>query len=81
MAGVPKAVHGEFIRESPVDASPNGAGPGAAGTRITGVALYSSATRALHSATYLMASSYRSTGIWSPSRTKSARSASREPYS
>ena len=28
MAGVPKAVHGAFIRGSPVDARPNGAGPG-----------------------------------------------------
>ena len=27
MAGVPKAVHGEFMRESPVDVSPKGAGP------------------------------------------------------
>jgi hypothetical protein len=40
MAGVPKAVHGEFIRESPVDLSPSGAGPVAAGTKTTDVALY-----------------------------------------
>ena len=44
MAGVPKAVHGRFIRASPVDARPMGAGPVAAGTRITGVDLYSSTT-------------------------------------
>jgi hypothetical protein len=50
IAGVPKAVQGEFILGSPVDARPNGAGPTAAGDKITGVALYSSATRVLHSA-------------------------------
>src|SRR5712664_1096737 len=44
MAGVPKAVHAVFMRESPVDVSPNGAGPVAAGTRMTGVLLYNSAT-------------------------------------
>src|SRR6266853_357759 len=42
IAGVPKAVHGAFILGSPVDARPNGAGPTAAGVRITGVALNSS---------------------------------------
>ena len=52
IAGVPKAVHGAFILGLPVDAKPNGAGPIAAGDKITGVALYSSATRALHSAIY-----------------------------
>ena len=39
MADVPMAVHGAFILGSPVDDKPNGAGPMAAGTRITGVAL------------------------------------------
>ncbi len=39
IAGVPKAVHGAFILGSPVDARPNGAGPVAAGDRITGFAL------------------------------------------
>ena len=39
IAGVPKAVHGEFIRESPVEARPRGAGPVAAGVRMTGVVL------------------------------------------
>src|SRR5262249_54452138 len=39
IAGVPSAVHGLFIRESPVDVNPRGAGPGAAGTSMTGVAL------------------------------------------
>jgi hypothetical protein len=38
-AGVPNAVHGAFIRASPVVARPRGAGPVAAGTRITGVVL------------------------------------------
>ncbi len=38
MAGVPKAVHSAFILVSPVYAKPNGAGPVAAGVRITGVA-------------------------------------------
>jgi len=52
MAGVPSAVHGAFMRESPVDARPAGAGPGAAGTRMIGVALYSSATVDLHSLMY-----------------------------
>jgi len=42
---------------SPVDANPNGAGPVAAGTKIIGVALYISATRAFHSAIYRQASS------------------------
>src|SRR5579864_8089049 len=37
IAGAPKAVHGEFILGSPVDAKPSGAGPVAAGVRITGV--------------------------------------------
>ena len=50
MAGVPRAVHGEFIRESPVDVSPSGAGPVAAGTSTTGVAFYTSAILVLHSA-------------------------------
>jgi len=45
MAGVPNAVHGEFVLPSPVLDSPSGAGPGAAGTRITGVALYISVRR------------------------------------
>ena len=69
IAGVPKAVHGAFILASPVAARPNGAGPVAPGTKITGVALYISATRALQSAIYRLASSYRSTEIWRPSRT------------
>src|SRR5215469_14811295 len=55
IAGVPKAVQGEFILGSPVDAKPKGAGPAAAGDKITGVALYSSAKRALHSAIYRLA--------------------------
>ena len=63
IAGVPKAVYGAFILGLPVDARPNGAGPIAAGDKITGVAFYSSATRALHSAIYRLASSYRSTEI------------------
>ena len=37
IAGVPKVVHGLFILPSPVEVSPTGAGPVAAGTRITGV--------------------------------------------
>jgi hypothetical protein len=57
IAGVPKAVHGAFILGSPVDAKPKGAGPVAAGTKITGVVLYISATRTLDSAIYRMASS------------------------
>src|SRR5882762_551175 len=57
IAGVPRAVHGAFILESPVDDKPSGAGPVAAGTKITGVALYNSATRSLHSAIYRLASS------------------------
>gem|GEM_PF-6177585 len=81
MAGVPKAVHGAFIRGSPVDVNPNGAGPVAAGTKITGVSLNISVIRALDAAISRFASSYRSTGILSPSRTKVATSASREPYS
>src|SRR5262249_26022992 len=64
IAGVPKAVHGAFILGSPVDASPCGAGPVAAGTKITGVVLYISAIRDLHSSMYRLASSYRSTEIW-----------------
>jgi hypothetical protein len=63
IAGVPKAVHGAFILGSPVDARPSGAGPVAAGDRITGVFLYISATRGLHSAIYRLASSYCSTDI------------------
>jgi hypothetical protein len=39
MAGVPKAVQGAFILGSPVEARPSGAGPVAAGVRITGVVL------------------------------------------
>ena len=39
IAGVPNAVHGEFILELPVNAKPSGAGPGAAGTSMTGVVL------------------------------------------
>ena len=42
IAGVPSAVHGVFMLESPVDASPHGAGPVAEGARITGVVLYMS---------------------------------------
>src|SRR5436190_988591 len=80
MAGGPRAVHGEFILASPVDARPNGAGPVAAGTKMTGVALYNSATLALHSAMYLLASPYFASEILRPSRTRSARSSSREPY-
>ena len=57
IAGVPRAVHGAFILGSPVDDKPSGAGPVAAGTKITGVALYISATRSLHSAIYPLASS------------------------
>jgi hypothetical protein len=79
MAGVPKAVHGEFSRESPVDVNPSGAGPIAAGVKITGVALKSSDILVLPSAIYLLASSYRSMGIWRPSRTRFAVSASRSP--
>lgn len=45
IAEVPSEVHGAFIRESPVDVRPRGAGPGAPDTRITGAALYSSVTR------------------------------------
>jgi len=37
IAGTPSAVHGVFMLESPVDASPKGAGPVAEGARITGV--------------------------------------------
>src|SRR4029077_13480680 len=81
IAGDPKAVHGAFILGSPVDARPNGAGPTAAGVRITGVTLKSSETWALHASTYRMVSSYRSTEILSPSRTRSARSPRRAPYS
>jgi hypothetical protein len=47
IAGVPKAVHGAFILGSPVEVRPSGAGPTAAGVRMTGVALNHSATRAL----------------------------------
>jgi hypothetical protein len=50
MAGVPSAVHGRFIREFPVDPRPLGAGPVAAGTRMTGVVLYVSPICALPSA-------------------------------
>jgi len=50
IAGVPNAVHGAFILASPIDAKPNGAGPVAAGTKTTGVALYISVARTLHSA-------------------------------
>ena len=39
IAGVPKAVHGRFILGSPVDEKPSGAGPVAAGIKITGVDL------------------------------------------
>jgi len=63
MAGVPKAVHGAFIRGSPVDVNPNGAGPVAAGTKITGVSSNISVIRALDAAISRFASSYRSTGI------------------
>jgi hypothetical protein len=38
MAGVPSAVYGELSRESPVVVRPSGAGPGAAGVKITGAA-------------------------------------------
>src|SRR5580692_6551444 len=37
MAGVPRDVQGAFILGSPVEARPKGAGPVAAGVRITGV--------------------------------------------
>src|SRR5262249_34614816 len=60
IAGVPNAVHGAFILGSPVDAKPNGAGPTAAGVRITGVALNNSVNRGLHESTYRTVSSYRS---------------------
>src|ERR1700693_233670 len=60
MAGVPKAVQGAFILGSPVLDKPKGAGPVAAGVRITGVDLKISAIRTRLSARYRLASSYRS---------------------
>src|SRR6201993_485207 len=71
-AGVPRAVQGAFILGSPVVDKPRGAGPTAAGVRITGVDLKISAKRILLSATRRLASSYRSVGILSPLRTKFA---------
>ena len=47
MAGVPRAVHGAFIAGSPVVERPKGAGPVAAGVRITGVDLKISVNDAL----------------------------------
>ena|SRR6516162_3884913 len=52
IAGVPNAVHGLFIRVSPVNAKPNGAGPTAAGERMTGVISNNSVNRALHESIY-----------------------------
>jgi hypothetical protein len=66
IACVPKAVHGTFILGSPVDARPSGGGPVAAGTTCTGVALYISVIRPLHSAMYRLVSSYRCREIWNP---------------
>ena len=57
MAGVPRAVQGAVIRGSPVVDKPKGAGPVAAGVRITGVDLKSSAIRALPSEIVCLASS------------------------
>ena len=47
MAGVPSADQGAFMAGSPVVDKPKGAGPVAAGVRITGVDLKISATRTL----------------------------------
>ena len=49
IAGVPSAVQGAFMRASPVNDRPSGGGPVAAGTRMTEVVSYRSATRARHS--------------------------------
>src|ERR1700676_1743960 len=72
IAGVPSADHGAFIAGSPVVDKPKGAGPVAAGVRITGVDLKISAIRTLLSETYSVASSYRSVEIFRPSRTRAA---------
>src|ERR1700692_701282 len=72
IAGVPKAVQGAFMRGSPVVDKPRGAGPTAAGVRITGEDLKSPANRTLRSGRSRLASLYRSAGILSPLRTKFA---------
>src|SRR6185503_19215680 len=71
-AGVPNAVHGAFIRGSPLVDKPKGAGPVAAGVRITGVDLKIAASVTLDPEMYRFASVYRSSVIFRPSRTRSS---------
>src|ERR1700674_2260897 len=81
-AGVPSAVQGAFILGSPVLDKPKGAGPVAAGVRITGGDLKIFAIRTRLSARYRLGSSYRSAGIFRPSRIKFASGwSSRSPNS
>src|SRR6202049_2955426 len=82
IAGVPSADQGAFIAGSPVVDKPKGAGPVAAGVRITGVDLKISAILTLLSETNFLASSYCWAGIFRPSRTRVATGwARRSPHS
>src|SRR6202022_1671970 len=82
IAGVPSADQGAFMAGSPVVDKPKGAGPVAAGVRITGVDLKISAIRTLLSETNFVASSYWAVEIFRPSRTRVATGwSSRSPNS
>src|SRR6201984_1594089 len=72
IAGVPRAVQGAFMRGSPVVDKPSGAGPTAAGVRITGADLKISAKRGVQPAINPLASLYCSALIFRPLRTRFA---------